>query len=139
MRLCLTTPRGLILDTEAAEVAAPGELGEFGVLPGHIPFLSTLIPGTLTYRDSSGGKGTFAVSAGLLQVAPDTDAERILVLVQEAQAGADVDAAAAQAEASQTAGKIAAYEGGDSSELELLNQKHAWAQARLDAAKLSNA
>ena len=45
MQLSVTTPRGALVDTEVDEVTAPGALGEFGVLPGHVPFLSALKPG----------------------------------------------------------------------------------------------
>ena len=45
MRLSVTTPRGALVDTDVEEVTAPGELGEFGVLPGHVPLMSALKPG----------------------------------------------------------------------------------------------
>ena len=37
MRLSVTTPRGAVVETEIDEITAPGTLGEFGVLPGHVP------------------------------------------------------------------------------------------------------
>ena len=39
IRLRVVTPSRLLLDEEVDEVTAPGELGEFGVLPNHISFL----------------------------------------------------------------------------------------------------
>ena len=42
MRLSVTTPQGALVEADVDEVTAPGALGEFGVLPGHVPFLSAL-------------------------------------------------------------------------------------------------
>ena len=44
----LVTPRGVVAHTDADSVQAPGELGEFELLPGHIPMLTALRPGVLT-------------------------------------------------------------------------------------------
>ena len=49
-RLRIVTPERLLLDEEVEEVTAPGAAGEFGVLPDHITFLTTLAPGRLIYR-----------------------------------------------------------------------------------------
>jgi len=46
----VVTPVERVLSKEVDEVVAPGELGEFGVLPGHVPFLTLLLPGELRYR-----------------------------------------------------------------------------------------
>jgi F-type H+-transporting ATPase subunit epsilon len=50
LALEVVTPEGLLLRDEVDEVIAPGELGYFGVRPGHTPFLSTLGAGELSYR-----------------------------------------------------------------------------------------
>lgn len=46
----IVTPEGLLLRDDVDEVIAPGELGYFGVRPGHTPFLSTLGVGEISYR-----------------------------------------------------------------------------------------
>jgi F-type H+-transporting ATPase subunit epsilon len=46
----VVTPEDLILSEEVDEVTAEGVEGDFGVLPGHINFLTALRPGTLAYR-----------------------------------------------------------------------------------------
>ena len=46
----IVTPQRLLLSEEVSEVIAPGSQGYFGVLPGHIPFVSNLTIGELTYR-----------------------------------------------------------------------------------------
>ncbi|MGH7793888.1 MAG: F0F1 ATP synthase subunit epsilon [Candidatus Binatia bacterium] len=62
IRLRVVTPTRLVLDEEVDEVTAVGELGEFGVLPNHIDFLSTLVPGELSYKQ--GPKKQFIAIAG---------------------------------------------------------------------------
>ena len=56
-----------MLDEEVDEVTAPGELGEFGVLPNHIAFLSTLVPGELSFKQGA-TKVTLAISGGYAEV-----------------------------------------------------------------------
>jgi len=67
IRLRVVTPTRLVLDEEVDEVTAPGELGEFGVLPNHIAFLTTLIPGVLTYKQGAKTQAV-AVSGGYAEV-----------------------------------------------------------------------
>ena len=57
----------LLLDEEVDEVTAPGELGEFGVLPNHIAFLSTLVPGEMSYKQG-GIRHVVVVSGGYAEV-----------------------------------------------------------------------
>jgi len=80
----LVTPRGVIAHTEAASVQAPGELGEFELLPGHIPMLTALKPGVLTI----GAKAKYAVGSGYLRVDPSGAVE---ILVEQAQAAGEVE------------------------------------------------
>ncbi len=69
IKLQIVTPRGSAFSGEVLEVQAPGTLGEFGVLPGHIPFLTTLRPGSLTIRNSD-GKRVLAIGAGFAEAGP---------------------------------------------------------------------
>ena len=48
--LDVVTPEDLLVSEAVDEVTAEGVEGDFGVLPGHINFLTALRPGTLTYR-----------------------------------------------------------------------------------------
>ena len=64
MKLSVTTPRGALVDADVDEVTAPGALGEFGVLPGHVPLMSALKPGVLVYRAGGAGARPAAQSAG---------------------------------------------------------------------------
>lgn len=67
IRLRIVTPVRLLLDEEVDEVTAPGALGEFGVLPNHIAFLTLLAPGELSYKQ--GAKRTrLAIGGGYAEV-----------------------------------------------------------------------
>lgn len=139
MKLSVTTPRGSLVDTDVDEVSAPGELGEFGVLPGHVPLMSALKPGVLVYR-SKEHSGTLAVGPGFLQVAPasrqqaDTVHDRVLVLVDRAVTAGGVDRAAATKDLTEADKELAAWKGELDGAYQALVVRRAWAQARLDAA-----
>jgi F-type H+-transporting ATPase subunit epsilon len=137
LRFSLTTPRGAVIDTDVDEVTAPGALGEFGVLPGHVPLMSALKPGVLVYR-GKGHSGVVAVGPGFLQVAPpaqaDTAHDKVLVLVDQAVSAAGVDRSEAQKDLAAADKELAAWKGELDGAYLALVVKRQWAQARLDAA-----
>lgn len=138
MKLSLTTPGGALVDTDVEEVTAPGEVGELGVLPGHVPLMSVLRPGVLSYK-SKEHDGVVAVGQGYLQVAPqargdDTARDRVLVLVDQALAAADVDRDAANRDLAEADKALAAWKGELDGAYHALLLRRGWAQARLDAA-----
>ncbi len=67
IRLKLVTPGRLLLDEEVDEVTAPGALGEFGVLPKHISFLTLLEVGEMSYKQG-GERHHLALSGGYAEV-----------------------------------------------------------------------
>jgi len=91
IRLRVVTPSRLVLDEEVDEVTAPGELGEFGVLPNHIAFLSTLVPGEMTYKQGV-NKTTLAISGGYAEVLDNV----MTVLAPSAEFASEIDVARAQ-------------------------------------------
>jgi F-type H+-transporting ATPase subunit epsilon len=139
MKLSLTTPKGALVDTDVEEVTAPGDLGELGVLPGHVPLMTALRPGVLSYK-AKDHDGVVAVGQGFLQVAPlprAADApgrDRVLVLVDQALAAADIDRDAAARELAQADKELAAWKGELDGAYQALILRRGWAQARLDAA-----
>jgi F-type H+-transporting ATPase subunit epsilon len=63
----LVSPEKLLFSGEVTQVDVPGAEGDFGVLAGHSPFVTTLRPGILTmYRDS--GNLRVAISGGFAEV-----------------------------------------------------------------------
>ena len=67
MRLTVVTPRGVVLDRDVDEIRAPGLLGEFGVLPGHVPVVSAVRDGTLLWRHK-GEEGRIHTGEGFVEV-----------------------------------------------------------------------
>ncbi len=55
------------MDELVDEVVAPGVLGEFGVLPGHVPFITLLAEGEVRYRKGS-SEQKLPVEGGLAEV-----------------------------------------------------------------------
>ena len=84
----LVMPERELASTEADMVIVPGGDGDFGVLPGHIPMISTVRPGVIEVQD--GGKTTarYMVAGGFAEVTR----ERCTVLAEEAQPFAEVSA-----------------------------------------------
>src|SRR3954454_14380544 len=89
----LVTPRGVVAHTDADSVQAPGELGEFELLPGHVPMLTALKPGVLTIGTKA--RARYAVSSGYLRVDP---AGAVEILVEQATPAKEIDQTAAQNE-----------------------------------------
>ena len=52
----LVTPEKLIRSAEVYQVVVPGTEGEFGVLEGHAPFMSTVRDGTLKIYKTAGAQ-----------------------------------------------------------------------------------
>jgi F-type H+-transporting ATPase subunit epsilon len=67
IRLRVVTPSRQVIDEEVDEVTAPGALGEFGVLPNHIAFLTLLEPGEMSFKQGS-NRYYLAVSGGYAEV-----------------------------------------------------------------------
>jgi F-type H+-transporting ATPase subunit epsilon len=88
----VVTPQGLLLREVVDEVIAPGELGYFGVLPGHTPFLSTLGAGEIMYR-RGGEKSHLTCFWGFCEVLPD----RVNILAEIGERAEDIDTARAEA------------------------------------------
>jgi len=66
--LRVLTEAGLALDDLAVSVRAPGEIGYLGVLSNHAPLVTTLQPGTLSWRTPGGQTHQRRVGTGLLEV-----------------------------------------------------------------------
>ncbi len=126
----LVTPRGVIAHQDADSVQAPGELGEFELLPGHVPLLTALKPGVLTIGAKA--RARYAVASGYLRV--DTTGS-VEILVEQAQLAKDIDAELAKKDLAAGEAELAKW--GDKpadGDYVNLQQKVGWAKARLDAA-----
>jgi F-type H+-transporting ATPase subunit epsilon len=128
LAVSLVTPRGPVAAEETDAVTAPGKLGEFEVLPGHVPFLTELHPGVLVLGERE--RHVFAVSSGFLEVEPDGT---VLVLVEQAVAAGAVDLEQAKAQLAELAPKLKDWKGAIDAEFKNLKARHDWAQAQVDA------
>jgi F-type H+-transporting ATPase subunit epsilon len=82
----VVTPDRLVLSTEADVVVCPGVEGQFGVLVGHIPFLSALEIGEMYYR--KGGQIEYlAVSGGFAEVT----GAKVTIVAEAAETGREID------------------------------------------------
>ncbi len=129
----LVTPRGVVAHTDADSVQAPGELGEFELLPGHIPMLTALRAGVLTIGGSikASGRARYAVGPGYLRVDP---AGTVEILVEQAVPAKDVDAETARKDLAAAEGELAKWgdrpQDGDYANLQA---RASWARARIEA------
>ena len=92
----VVTPDRLLFSQQVDEVIAPGTDGEFGVLPGHCHFLSTLRIGGLRYRV---GETTSYMSVlwGFAEVTP----QKVTIMAEVAEKAEDIDVERAQAAVAQ--------------------------------------
>ena len=92
MKLEIVTPYRKVVDIEIDEVTATGKVGEFGVLPGHAPFLTSLRIGELVYK-SNGVAEHMALNWGYFEIKED----KIIVLVETAETAEEIDVERAKA------------------------------------------
>ena len=93
IKLEVVTPEKSVVSEEAQIVMAPGSLGEFGVLIGHTPFLTTLKIGTIRYKDAGGTEKYVFVNSGFAEALPD----KVTVLAESAERREDIDIERAKA------------------------------------------
>ena len=82
----VVTPDRLVLSTEADVVVCPGVEGQFGVLAGHIPFLSALEIGSMYYRKGSQTE-YLCVSGGFAEVT----GSKVTIVAESAERSCDID------------------------------------------------
>ena len=92
VKLEIITPQGLIVGEEVDEVVCSGSEGEFGVLPGHVPFFTTLKIGMLSYKKGNASQHVF-VNWGYAEVGPD----RVMILADSAEKSDEIDIERARA------------------------------------------
>jgi F-type H+-transporting ATPase subunit epsilon len=80
-----------IFSGQAKFVALPGEAGELGILPGHIPLITRIKPGAVRIEKADGGEEFVFVAGGILEVQPNC----VTVLSDTAIRGQDLDEAKA--------------------------------------------
>ncbi|MFO1172021.1 MAG: F0F1 ATP synthase subunit epsilon [Hyphomicrobiaceae bacterium] len=84
----LVSPERLLISEDVEQVVVPGSEGDFTVLAGHSPVLSTLRPGVMDVKLPGGKAKRLYVKAGFAEVDP----ESLTVLAQQAIDVAEIDA-----------------------------------------------
>ena len=80
-----------IFSGQAKFVALPGEAGELGILPGHVPLITRIKPGAVRIEKEDGDEEFVFVAGGILEVQPKC----VTVLSDTAIRGHDLDEAKA--------------------------------------------
>jgi F-type H+-transporting ATPase subunit epsilon len=125
----VVTPKGVIAHVDTDGLTAPGELGEFELLPGHVPMLTAIKPGVLTIGTKA--RARYAVSSGYLRVDPSGAVE---ILVEQAVPAKDVDTETAKKDLAAAEAELAKW-GDKPMDGDYVNvqTRAGWARARLDA------
>jgi F-type H+-transporting ATPase subunit epsilon len=98
----LVSPTGIVYEGPVEQATAVGALGEFGVLPNHINFITALDPGLITLRLADGSTAEYLLSGGLAEVKDGA----MTVLASDAVPLASVDPVAAAPEVQSAEAKL---------------------------------
>ncbi|OQX24076.1 MAG: ATP synthase F1 subunit epsilon [Desulfobacteraceae bacterium IS3] len=104
IRLEVVTPEKSVVSEDVQIVMAPGTMGEFGVLIGHTPFLTTLKIGTVRYTDANGREHSVFINGGFAEALPD----KVTVLAESAERRKDIDLERAKAALERAQKRLAA-------------------------------
>jgi F-type H+-transporting ATPase subunit epsilon len=85
----LVSPERLLVSEQFDMVVVPGTEGDFGVLPGHSPVISTVRPGIIDIHDGGNIAHRVFVGGGFAEVTP----ERCTVLAEDAVMVDEIDRA----------------------------------------------
>lgn len=132
LHFSLVSPARELFSGEVDHVIAPGSEGQFGVLPRHAPFMTTLKAGVVRVLRQGEPEQRIFVRGGFADVTP----EGFTILAEEAQDVAHIDRAAVQAEIEQIRLKIAEHgKGATDAEAHRLHHRLDVLQAMLGAAE----
>lgn len=124
IQLEVVTPSRLVVSEEVDEVVAPGELGEFGVLPGHVLFISLLMPGELKFI-KGGVERKMIIEGGVAEVRDD----RVNILTDNVEDPATINTEAARREMEAIMDQLRDF-AGSNKEFKELNRRLKLAQVR---------
>ena len=88
----IVTPEKTVYSGQVNSLQAPGSEGCFGIMAGHMPLLTSLQIGALSFAEESGGEARMAVSGGFAEVGR----ERVTILAETAERAEEIDVERAQ-------------------------------------------
>ncbi len=126
-QLRVVTPTSEVINEPVFEVVAPGTVGEFGILPDHATFLSSLEIGVIRFRSDAGDR-RLAIREGFAEMS-----DNVMTVLSE-DAAVELDGESAKADLAAAREKLV--------DLSLFDAGYAdadadrrWAEARLELGK----
>lgn len=123
----LVAPERLLMSQAVDMVVVPGTEGDFGVLPGHAPLISTVRPGIIDVHEAGAVTDRIFVAGGFAEVTP----ERCTVLAEEATRLLELDRGQIEADLKTLRDDLAAAR--DDADRARLAERIAVGEAKLDA------
>lgn len=123
----LITPERIVFEDDVDAIYAMGEKGSFGVLPNHVPFMSSLAIDTAKVV-KNGEEIVFSVIGGAFQFKNN----EAIILTEVAEKGSDIDKARAELAKERAEAKLGSAE--TERDIKQANMAIAKAMARLKAA-----
>lgn len=116
---------------EVEGVELPAALGEMGVRPRHIPFLTPLVPGVIRFR-FAGEDRRIAVGAGFIEI---SEAGVVTILTERALRSWEVDLEAARTRHDEVMAELKQHAGASIQDATMLklNAQRSWLDAQLRA------
>lgn len=68
LQLNIISPEKTLFEGSVAFVKLPGTDGEFGILPGHAPFITSLQKGEVSYEIEKGQANEIIIESGFVEV-----------------------------------------------------------------------
>ena len=125
----LVSPARLLLSQDVDMVVIPGAEGDFGVLPEHAPFVSSIRPGVINVYDGANISERIFVAGGFAEVTP----AGCTVLAEEASPLGDLDVAAAEQALSDAQDDLKSAK--DEAESKAIERRIAVAEAKIAASQ----
>jgi len=105
LKLKIVTPDRPVFDGEVNGVEVPGVNGTLGILPGHLPLMTTLRPGALVVETTGGKKDVYVTTLGFAEVLPD----QVTILSSTTEHISDIDVKRAEDAAARARENITKY------------------------------
>jgi F-type H+-transporting ATPase subunit epsilon len=128
LRVEVVSAGGITWEGDALSVIVRTTEGDLGVLPGHEPFLASLVPCAAEVLTANGNREVLALDGGFISVADN----RVSVLSQFAKVAREIDLKAAEHELAAAEKRLNAGELDDET-----RQHYLRAQAQVRAAHLA--
>ena len=127
IHLKVITPEKVVFEDDVDSITAKGVGGSFGILPNHVPFMSTLAIDTAKVV-KDGEEIFFSIIGGAFQFKKN----EAIILTEVAELGTDIDTARAELAKERAEARIASAE--TQRDIKLANAALARAMVRLKAA-----